>query len=322
MTGRLAREIACPSPGGDGCPRKIVKHADGRFRAVCGNRPVECDPVDLTRDEVTCVTLDRAKLAAAVGAMLDAEQDSGAPGNGAAIVVGSHGVAVGVGIPIVLMIPGPMEVTSAEKLAELGVGAGPVAIVVPTPRSIPQRLKAKLAAQGHALLTLAEIVTVNDHRLVGIRPADELLAALREKLFAAQAPATSRRAWLLPADARWEDLAFEFVADEAVNVRFKTETRKLGPEQLGMRNKKNGNPTLAWTLLRTMAVKAGTLSWKDREASVRLKKQKQLLSTLLRNAFGISDDPIMWRPSQGTYQARFTIRDSTPDSAGARGGRR
>ena len=35
-TGRLVREIACPSPGGEGCPRKVVRHTDGRFRAVCG----------------------------------------------------------------------------------------------------------------------------------------------------------------------------------------------------------------------------------------------------------------------------------------------
>ena len=321
-TGRLAKEIACPSPGGDGCPRKVVKHADGRFRAVCGNRPAECDPADLTRDEVTCLTLDRAKLAAAVGAIFNAEAEPIPPGDRAAMVLGSHGVAAGIGIPIVLMIPGPMEIISAETPTELGVGAGPIAIAVPTPRSIPKHLKAMLAAQGHAILALTEITTVKDHRLVGSRAADALLSGLREKLLAGHAPTIYGRVWLLPANTRWEDLTFDLVADDAVNVRFGTETRKFGPEQLGMRNKKNGKPTLAWTFLQTIAVKAGTLSWNDREASVGLKKQKQLLSTLLRNAFGIPDDPIVWRASQGTYQARFTIRDSTPDSASARGGRR
>ena len=31
-TGRLAEEIGCPSPGGDGCPRKVVMHGDGPSR--------------------------------------------------------------------------------------------------------------------------------------------------------------------------------------------------------------------------------------------------------------------------------------------------
>ena len=163
---------------------------------------------------------------------------------------------------------------------------------------------------------------MKDHRLALVRPAAELLAPLRERLLASLSPTPLGRLWVLPPGTRWEDLTFDLVADDAVNVRFGAETRKFGPEQLGMRNKKNGQPTLAWTLLEIMAVKAGTLSWNDPEASVGLKKQKQLLSTLLRNAFGIRDDPIVWRAGQGIYQARFTIRDSTPDRAPARATRR
>jgi hypothetical protein len=236
------------------------------------------------------------------------------------MVVGSHGVAAGVGIPIVLMIPGPMEVTPAATLTELGVGAGPVAVAVPTLRSIPHSLKAVLAAQGHAVLALTEITTVKDHRLVGIRPADELLAALREKLLAAQAPTTSGRAWLLPADARWEDLTFDFTADEVVNVQFRKETRRFEPEQFGLKNKKNGRPTSGWILLRSIARQGGGLTWTDRTASATIKKQKQLLSSRLRTLFGIEADPI---PARGNaYQALFTIRDSTPQGAPARAGRR
>lgn len=198
-TGRLAKEITCPSPGGDGCPRKVVKHADGRFRAVCGSKPAECDPVDLTRDEITCLALDRAKLAAVVGAIFNAEAESTSLGDGSAMLVGLHGVAAGIGIPIVLMIPGPMSVASADTLTALGVGAGPLAIAVPTPRSIPQSLNSALDAQGHAVLPLAEITTVKDHRLIGRRAADELLAKLREKLLAGLASTVSGRGWrLLP----------------------------------------------------------------------------------------------------------------------------
>ena len=129
-TGRLAKEIICPSPGADGCPRRVVKHTDGRFRAVCGNKPAECDPVELTREELTCLTLDRAKLAAAVGETLNADPHSGAASDGTTVVVGSHGVAAGISIPIVLMISGPMELLSADTLTDRNSGNTPSVLLV------------------------------------------------------------------------------------------------------------------------------------------------------------------------------------------------
>jgi hypothetical protein len=310
--GRLAKEIACPSPGGDGCPRKVVQHADGRFRAVCGNKPAECDPVDLTREEITCLTLDRRKLAATVGTMLNATPESGARKGGAVMLVGSHAVVASVGIPIVLMIPGPMAEVSMENLTELDV---PAAMVMPTPSSIPHQLKTALKSRGHAVLALSEISGVDgQYRLTGLQPAETLLSPLREKLLASQTSTASGRIWVLPADTRWEDLTFEFTAEEVVNVRFCQETRRFEPEQFGMKSKKNGRPTLAWTVLQSLARQAGTLTWKDAKPSIQIKKQKQLLSNQLRKAFGILGDPITWHAPQRAYQSRFAIRDNTPSS--------
>ena len=140
-----------------------MKHGDGRFRAVCGNKPAECDPIDVTREEITCLTLDRKKLAAAVGTILNAAPEPDAQERGAVMFVGSHAVAAGIGISIVLMIPGPMAEASLEILPELD---GPAAIVMPTPGSIPHRFKTALKSRGHSVLALSEIGGVDDqHRL-------------------------------------------------------------------------------------------------------------------------------------------------------------
>ena len=295
-TGVLAKEISCPAPGADGCPRKVVKYADSRFRAVCGNKPAECDPVDLSREEVTCLTLDRTKLANSVGAILSVEsrvrccEQSRCNGRRFAWRGGRHRH------PSHLNDSWSDGATFADMLMELGVGPGPLAIAVPTTRSLPKKLKTGLSAKGHSILCLTEIATVDGHRLFGAAPAETLLHELRQTLLAKQLPTTSKPVWLLPADARWEDLTFEFIAYETLNVRFRTEVRKFSPEQLGMRNKKNGKPTLAWSVLLIMATKDGRLSWKDRQATVQIKKQKQLLTNLLRSAFLIAGDPIVWRP--------------------------
>lgn len=317
--GRRAKEIACPSPGGDGCPRKIVKHVDGRFRAVCGNRPAECDPIDVTREEIACLALDRKKLAAAVGAMFNAVPESGGLESGIATLVGSHAVAAGIRVPVILMTPGPAAEVSLDILA--GVN-GPAAIVTPTPHSLTPRLKKALEAKGYDVLALSEIAGVDEHhRLTGLLPADQLLASLRQKLLAEQSSAASERIWILPADARWEELTFEFTAEEVVNVRFRHETRRYEPEHFGMKNKNNGRPTLGWVLLRSIARQGGSLPWKAQKHFTTIKKQKQLLSNRLQTLFGIEGDPIPAQTATRAYQARFSVRDSTPESAPARKGR-
>jgi hypothetical protein len=319
-TGRLAKEVACPSPGGDGCPRKVVKHADGRFRAVCGNKPAECDPVDLTRDEITCLALDRSRLAATVRAMFKAEESDLPPGDGVAMLVGSHGVAAGLAIPIVLVIPGPMTMVSAETLSALGGEAGPVAVVAPSAQSIPKEVRAALASRGHAVLSLSEIITVNDRRVVGTRNADEMLATLREKLLTARVPMTSGRAWLLPADARWDELTFEFTAADVVNVRFRNETKRFEPEHFQMKDRRTGKPTEQWALLKIFAAHGGKLGWTDSGAKVMVKKRKQELGKKLRASFGLQAEPIVWKRGARVYQTAFSIRGDVLDD-GRRGTR-
>ena len=168
---------------------------------------------------------------------------------------------------------------------------GPAAIVTPTSASIPPALKTTLKSSGHAVYALSEIAGVDErHRLAGLQSAETLLAPLREKLLGGETSAALGRIWVLPPNARWEDLTFEFTAEEVVNVRFGPQTRRFEPEQFGMKSKKNGRPTMLWTLLRSMARLAGSLTWNDSQASTKIKKQKQLLSTRLMHLFGLPGD--------------------------------
>jgi hypothetical protein len=48
----LANSYPCDQPGGDGCPRQVVRQPDGTYRAVCGNRPSECDTIDLKAEDL------------------------------------------------------------------------------------------------------------------------------------------------------------------------------------------------------------------------------------------------------------------------------
>jgi hypothetical protein len=74
-TGATVDRVGCPSPGGDGCPRHVVHHADGRIVAVCGDLEGQCDRLDLGLEDIVVHELDVDKLAAALCAQLGLESD-------------------------------------------------------------------------------------------------------------------------------------------------------------------------------------------------------------------------------------------------------
>ncbi len=98
-TGRVVEQVWCPSPSGDGCPRSIVLHPDGRIVAVCGDRPMRCDPLPLSPDDIAVLAIDRAKLAAALARVFELDATTAAPISPAAYLLGEHVVASGSGFP-------------------------------------------------------------------------------------------------------------------------------------------------------------------------------------------------------------------------------
>jgi hypothetical protein len=302
-TGRRAREIACPSPGGDGCPRKIVNHGGERYRAICGNVPAVCDPITVTGEDITCFTLDRKKLTTAICKMLDALAEPDAQHQRSVLFVGAHAVAAGREVKVLVLIPGPME-CSASTTARLKFDE-PAAILVPTPASIPPRERSDLKAAGHLVLTLNATCTLDSRqRLVGVETAENLLAPLRDKLIASRVRKKDGPLWDLPPGTRWENVTIEFTSKDVLQVKIRGQpTRRIEPDEFGMKSRHAGKPTTAWALLRSVVQLEGRLTWSpSKEVAVR--RQKQILSRKLIKLFGIKDDPLP-RGSGASYQARF-----------------
>ena len=63
---RVADTVACPHPGGAGCPRQVIERPDGTFQAICGNVPPECDEVDLTLEDIEVLGVDPELLCQAL----------------------------------------------------------------------------------------------------------------------------------------------------------------------------------------------------------------------------------------------------------------
>src|SRR5437879_2836656 len=52
----------CSTPGGEGCPRRVVVRDDGHAVAVCGCSPKECDPFPLKPEDVVVREFDPKRL--------------------------------------------------------------------------------------------------------------------------------------------------------------------------------------------------------------------------------------------------------------------
>ena len=71
LTDQLAATYPCPSPGGDGCPRGVVRHGGQDIIAVCRSRPRQCDTLALTKADIVIYELDWKRLGAAISKALN-----------------------------------------------------------------------------------------------------------------------------------------------------------------------------------------------------------------------------------------------------------
>lgn len=305
-TGTLATSMACPSPGGDGCPMRVVYHDDGSIRAICGDRPKVCDDLDLNRDDVTIFGLDRVRLARAVAEAFGLSNIPATFDRKSVFRLGSHDVFAGRGFPVFLTIPGPWAGEDAAPYDEPIEHPGPKLLLTPTSASVPAPLTTVLDRASVARLALHDVITIDDNgRLRPLQPPKILLADLRAQIEGGLEGGVADLAWQLPPDVRWEEIGIRFIADEVINVTFRGETRRFEPDGLGMKSAKDGRPKAVWTYLKAFALNGGRLPVHRANSAETSKhqKQKQALSKALRAALGISGDPL---PTvDGEYVARF-----------------
>lgn len=312
-TGDLAVSVDCPSPGGGGCPRRVVKLRNGGFRGVCSSASGRCEPIDLTRDDVAIMVLDQKRLAGDLASALQLAPAKARPPSQRVVHLGDFAIAAGVSAPVLLAVPGPHDPLSEDELREAGV-ALPGAILMPQPGSLPSALRARLINDGNLLLDLAATTCIDaNHRLTLVQKPEVLFDSLRQALLT-RLDGDSRVSRLrLPSGTTWEQVTIALISAETLTCSAPGwSPRQLDPDQLGMRNAKNHKPTLAWTVLMGLAIKGRVTANGKLPDKNQIQKQKQALTANLRTAFGIDGDPLRWDASQQAYVPRFVIRDDRP----------
>lgn len=130
--------------------------------------------------------------------------------------------------------------------------------------------------------------------------------------------------------AAWQNVEIAFTSEERVQVRNGAELSTYNYADFGFEDRRNGKPNQAWLTLQALAERGGTINYGTRSTSntpkgaqnregervstmksrgrgvAKLEKRIQEIRRMLRNRFGIDDDPLPLIPGVG-YQARFKI---------------
>lgn len=312
VTGRRATAIDCPAPGGDGCPRGVIRTGDGTLRAVCRSAVGRCDPVELVADDIDILKLDIRLLRRALIVALNLREELPHLPAGSAITLGKYAVAAGVSAPVVLAVAGPMQPVLVDELRGAGLGRERGVVLAPTEASMPALTRRWLSEQGHLLLNLSEVMAMDDDGgLLPVQPPELLLRDIRDGLLDRLTAAKPGPRIAVPPGTTWSQLSLRLTSAETVICNVAGTPRQMDPGGFGMRSGTNAKPITAWTFFISLLAGGGSVKLAG-GSSPSLRQQKRALSRHLQATFGLADDPIRWVRAEQAYVTAFVAADDRP----------
>jgi hypothetical protein len=282
-TGALVKRVRCPSPGGDGCPRHVVRHRDGRIVAVCGDPEGQCDTLDLTLDDIVVHELDLEKLADALCRLLGLEPEllplSFA---GPAWQVGWYEPVAGQRFAMVLVLPVEGDQAHHATVRLRGHYDRPFLVTMPTRAAVEPQTAEYLRAGRSRLLILEEVLGVEP--ATGwqlLRPAEDLLSHFRRDVVGEVRFGTPEHRFPTPPGTSWNNVTIRFIDGHQLDIRARSQRGVFDYAHMGMSRANADEPTVQW--------------------------RRERLAGHLQGFFGIDDDPFEDLPGRRGFKARFVI---------------
>lgn len=304
-SGRRALAVSCPQLSGDGCPRRIMETETGGIRAVCDSLDNRCDALDLTREDAIVMTLDRPALASRIGKALGLSKPKKADAQASVWHAGDRVTADGASFPVFLAVVDAEDADKTSIFAPVTAGMQTSLLLVPTNYTLSAEQSDYLAKSSVTVRTLAELVGAAADGSFTATPLAARILGEMESRVTAQTSNAPRRTWQLPPGTEWPKVTISFVAEAVINVKYGKDVRRFEPDDLGMKDGRNGQPSSLWELLRLFAGSGGFLAHRTAQGRSKLEKKKQLLCTRLNEAFGMNGEPIT--VERDGYHCQFII---------------
>jgi len=108
-------------------------------------------------------------------------------------------------------------------------------------------------------------------------------------------------------NAKWEDITIQFVNGHEVIIKIKKKVWHTTYEEMGFKDKRTKLPNRQWEFLKNLSKTNGEISWKNPIATVKGKKQKQLLSDKLKKYFKINEKPFHCDRKEKMYKIKINL---------------
>jgi hypothetical protein len=309
-TGTVASRIACPSPGGEHCPRH-VRHWRGGITGVCADPEFGCDDVELAPEDLVVFEPDVAKLGDALCRLLGCEPDlRPLPFVGATWFIGWYEPVSGKRFAVCLTFPTTGEQAHTAAVRLVGHLGQRFILFVPAREPIDPETIEYLRGNRACLLFLEDVLTVGATRTWELRrSADDILSDFRGSVLDDPRLSVPTHAFPTLPGARWQDVTIRFLNQHQVHVQVGRTSGAFEFTQMGMADgrRKPVEPNKQWRLLVDFAEGNGAVRWGSTHENRRRQKQKEELSKALRCFFGIEDDPFEPLEDRRGWRARIRV---------------
>ena len=307
--GRWATSHPCTARPGCGCAHDVVEHGPDDIVAVC-RCGRGCPTFPLQRSDIALYELDRTAFDQAVAGAFNLMGEPHTENElHQTTRIGVYSPYARFRFPVFLTIQ--IEPDDFDHVINGLVSRTdePILLLAPTRDLCTSRTEGVLADWKAAFISLAEDVALVGRRKLGLRrPLDDILASFRAAHLPAPEDDGSTIHFRTPPGSSWSDVSIRFIDGHTISIQMNSERRVCNYTQMGMANRKNGDPTKQWKLLEGFANSRGEIDWYGTHAALSVKKQKQELSKRLRAFFGLDDDPIEWvKDTRSYYRCKFTI---------------
>lgn len=306
--GKLASSYPCTVPRGCGCEHDVVVHDPKDIVAVC-RCGRGCETFPLKRSDIVVYELDRATFDAAVVDTFNLikETDCRTDLHGTTRI-GVYSPYAGFRFPVYLTIQ--LEPNDFDSAVDglMGRTDTPLILLAPTRDLCTAQAERLLTNRKSAFIPLSENVAIAEKRKLRLlRPLNDILSQFRTANLPSPKDDGSIVFFPTPPDATWGDVSIRFKDGHTVSIKVKSAGGVFNYTQMGMANKKNGDPTVQWELLRTFSDEHGVLDWSSNKADRKNQKRREILATNLRDFFRIKGDPFRLTDDGKGWEALFLI---------------
>ena len=307
--GKLAMSVPCQAKNDCGCSHFVVQHSPDHIVAACQCEPRRCDTFPITKADMAIYEVNLPFLCQSLALCFQIDC-SGTRINGLymTLQVGTYAPMAGFEFPVYLsMQVDPYDLQQAVGTLIAGCD-DPFILLLPTRDLCSPVIIDMMQKNKSSLLALGDFIGIGeDGDFVAESPVETLLAKFMEQHVPQAEDQPAATFFPTPSGSTWENVSIEFVDGHRVSVKVKSESGLFNYTQMGMANKRNGEPNVQWKLLQVFAEEQGELTWRSPNADSRNQKRKEILASSLRKFFRIQGDPFMLTGDGKGWVSRFHI---------------